>query len=31
VSFDSPLPGDLVDFMEGKPVAVGPEASDEVA
>ncbi|HEX8700032.1 MAG TPA: RluA family pseudouridine synthase [Myxococcaceae bacterium] len=25
VSFDSPLPGDLVDFVEGKPVAAGPE------
>jgi 23S rRNA pseudouridine1911/1915/1917 synthase len=31
VSFDSPLPGDLVDFMEGRPVATGPDASVDAA
>lgn len=29
VSFDSPLPGELVDFMEGRPVAVALEDSED--
>jgi 23S rRNA pseudouridine1911/1915/1917 synthase len=31
VSFDSPLPADLLDFVEGRPVATGPEASADAA
>jgi 23S rRNA pseudouridine1911/1915/1917 synthase len=31
VTFDAPLPGDLVDFIVGKPVAVGPDAAASAA
>jgi len=31
VSFDSPLPADLVDFMAGKPLAPGPEDAASAA
>jgi 23S rRNA pseudouridine1911/1915/1917 synthase len=31
VTFDAPLPADLVDFIAGKPVDAGPEASSSVA